>query len=71
MDLIKTLGIFIFYALIIAVLASVGYFIIPTFIQISRSIGGLIGAIIGLFISIILWFIVGEKFVSKAGSIML
>ncbi len=54
----------------IVALAAVGYFLIPTFLQISSTMGSLLGAFIGLVISVVLWFLVGEKFVQATSSIM-
>ena len=62
-DNLKLLGVFIFYVLLIFGFAAVGFYLVPKVITIMSEIGGLIGAVIGLAVSIALWLFFGKKFV--------
>ena len=57
--------IMIFYAVLILVLAALGFKFTSKVIQVTSTMGGILGAVLGVFLSILLWFTVGKKLVSN------
>jgi|LakMenEpi03Aug12_release.lakeMendotaPanAssembly.Ray.scaffolds.fasta_scaffold5981300_1 hypothetical protein len=60
---VKALIVYVFYGLLIALLAWVGFITAKYSTKIGSSVGSLIGGLIGLGLSIFLWIWVGRKFV--------
>jgi len=62
-DNLKLIGVFLFYVFLILGFAALGFYITPKVMTIMAEIGGLIGAVIGFVISVVLWMFFGKKFV--------
>jgi len=55
-------GIFIFYGIIIGVMAFIGFTFSEGNTTISQNVGAGLGYVMGMFISIMLWELFGKKF---------
>ena len=62
-DYVKSLIVFVFYGLLIGLIAWAGYHFTSMIVNVSKNIGAIIGAVIGIMVSIGLWFAFGKKFV--------
>lgn len=58
----KTLLIFMFYGLVIAMLAWLGYLTAKFTTKIGSNIGSLVGGLAGFGLAVFLWFKIGEKY---------
>ncbi len=54
-----------FYVLLTLILVALGYFVVPRVVKLGKNIGGFLGAVLGIVISIALWFLIGKRMVSK------
>lgn len=65
---LKAFGVFMFYALVVGLLAYAGWAITKKVGKISSDIGSFIGGIIGFVLCIVLWIYFGKKLVEGSGS---
>lgn len=56
----------VFYGVLTAALTYVGYKYTNKFVGVTEQVGAFVGAVVGVTISIALWYTVGKKFVESA-----
>jgi len=65
MNELRTFGVFLFYGLLIAVLAWAAYRTTVFGAQVGKELGALLGGLVGVLISIGLWYWMGKKYVEE------
>lgn len=59
----KSLLVFMFYGLLIGLMTWVGYHFTQKIVSVSKNVGAILGAVIGIMLSVALWFWMGKKIV--------
>lgn len=58
----KSFGIFLFYGLVIAVMAWLGYHFTKLLVNVSSEIGAFLGTLVGIGVVVLLYIYIGKKY---------